>query len=278
MTKVVPIVPEAGNTILPQERIHKKQISPAKRWTFTYNNYTESDYNHLINTFSSNQAKFIIGKEVGKKGTPHLQGYLEWPNKIRPKSIIKIEGIHWECAKGNKQENIKYCSKEGKYETNLNVPKPIKILEEDKFWPWQKELLLKLKEEPDDRHIYWIWDGDGGAGKSAFAKHMCMKYNCLIVDGKSNDIFNGLANYYDKIGEYPEIIIVDCPRANFQRLNYGALEKLKNGLVFTGKYESKQMIFNSPHVVILANEEPIQQYLSLDRWIIKEIRENGEFK
>ena len=32
---------------------------------------------------------------------------------------------HWEKCKGNHMENVAYCTKEGKYKTNLKVPKPL---------------------------------------------------------------------------------------------------------------------------------------------------------
>jgi len=42
---------------------------------FTLNNYTDDEYNNLLN---HKEFKYvIIGKEIGEKGTPHLQRYAE---------------------------------------------------------------------------------------------------------------------------------------------------------------------------------------------------------
>jgi len=54
-------------------------------------------------------------------------------------------------------------------------------------------------------------------------------------------------------------------------MNYGAIEQVKNGLVFSGKYESSMLIFNPPHVVIFANDTPDESMYSNDRWHIHKI-------
>lgn len=272
---VVPIVPESsegGNTKLPLTKVNKsKQISPSKRWCFTFNNYTESEYEDTIKVCSSNSSKYIVGKEVGESGTPHLQGYIEFEKKIRPKSLFNNK-IHWEASKGSREDNLKYCSKDNNYICiGLRITIPIRCLKIVQFYPWQLELYNLAITVPDDRSIFWIWDESGNKGKSAFAKYMCINHDALCVDGKANDIFNGIANFKEDKGYYPEIVIVDCPRHNIGYMNYGAIEKVKNGLVFSGKYESKQMIFNSPHVIIFANSEPEIEKYSADRWIIKKI-------
>jgi hypothetical protein len=46
------------------------------------------------------------------------------------------------------------------------------------------------------------------------------------------------------------------------------LEELKNGYVFSPKYESKNKSFPTPHVVVLMNETPDRSKLSADRYSI----------
>ena len=65
-----------GNTIQSQ--------SIKKRWCLTLNNYTEIEYNYIIECFKLDVSnKFIIGKEVGDSGTPHLQIYINLNKKER---------------------------------------------------------------------------------------------------------------------------------------------------------------------------------------------------
>lgn len=260
--------PSEGNT-----KASEGRITPAKRWAFTLNNYKKEHIDILSLRMAQLETKFIWGEEVGEKGTPHLQGYIEFKKKVRPTECIGIKQIHWEKCKGNREQNVKYCSKEGKYVTNFFIEKPIKVIEN--LRPWQAQVLETLIEEPNDRNILWIWEENGKVGKSAFSKYLCVKKNAMVCEGRSTDIFNGIYNYREQYGEYPKIVIIDCPRSNTGYMNYGALEKVKNGLIFNSKYESKQMIFDSPHVIVFANEEPKEYKYSEDRLIIKKINEAG---
>jgi len=263
----------SGNTITEPE---KKQCNKSQRWCFTWNNYQVTDYDNLILYFKEKGFLYIVGKETATTGTPHLQGYIEKKKRFRPSELKLNKAIHWEYARGTRDDNIKYCSKENKFDTNFIIDRSLNIIEEDKFYPYQKWLLNELKKTPDDRTIYWIWDEKGKIGKSAFAKHMAVRYNCICVGGKANDIFCGINKYKESKGYYPDIIIVDCPRDKIDYMNYGALEQVKNGLVFSGKYESNMMVFASPHVVVFANSKPDVFKFSADRWVIKKIKDKLE--
>ncbi len=115
-----------------------RQVSPANAWCFTLNNYTKTEHEFLSSTFLSLAEKYyyIIGKEVGEQGTPHLQGYIalkDEKKKFRPlpKFAVKRDdrnAMHFERAKGNRRQNYMYCSKDGDFETN--IPKPTMTLEE----------------------------------------------------------------------------------------------------------------------------------------------------
>jgi len=282
MTEVVPVVPDSaseGNTNTSLAKGNKKkQVSPSKKWCFTFNNYKESEHEMIINLFSSNSSKFIVGKEIGESGTPHLQGYIEWPRKIRPISLGLPTAIHWAKARGSRADNLIYCSKDGNFITNCNVAKPIKCIDESKLYNWQKVMLDILLENKNDRTINWIYDEDGNKGKSAFCKFMCMKHNAIMVDGKASDIYQALASYIETEGTGPDIVLIDCPRHSINYMNYGAIEKVKNGHVFSGKYESKQLIFNSPAVCVFANSLPDFTKYSSDRWDVHTINDKKELE
>lgn len=281
MTEIVPIVPGSvggGNNSPPpithviDTKVEKKQANPAKRWVFTWNNYKKEDLEALISAFSANSATlYVVGQEVGKSGTPHLQGYVEFKSRCRPITAIPLKVSYWKAAKGKRQENIDYCTKDGLFHTNFKIPKPIKTLSENTLYPWQSWLLGIVKSDPHDRLIYWIWETQGNVGKSAFCKFLAIKYGALMVDGKGNDIMQAIAGYKEIENVFPEIIIIDCPRHNIDYINYGAIEKVKNGHVFSGKYESKQLLFNIPHVIIFANNKPDMTKWSKDRYFVKEL-------
>jgi len=128
--------------------------------------------------------------------------------------------------------------------------------------PWQAALKAKLEGPPDSRSVLWFTDLTGGQGKTEFAKWAVSNMSAHIVhNAKTADIAYGLPLS-------PKIVIFDYTRSMELHVNYGVLEAVKNGMVFSSKYESRMKIFAKPHVVVFANFEPDQTKLSADRWDI----------
>lgn len=260
MSEIVPIVPaKSGNT---------KQISAAKKWCMTLNNYTEEDINNIKKEITKHSPVFIIEKETGENGTPHLQGYIEFKTRIRPLSLKWNNKIHWEKANGTREQNFTYCSKENNIILDSRNISYDHIKLPDKLYKWQEKLIEDIKKEPDNRTIIWLYEKEGNCGKTTMAKYLCIKYKALYVQGKRNDILYAAAE------TDCNIYIIDLPRTTEDRVPYEAIENLKNGIFFSGKYESKQIIRNCPHVIIFANFKPDTTKLSIDRWKIKEIINN----
>lgn len=253
-----------------------KQISPAKNWFFTWNNYTLEDIELIKNCSSIN--KYIFQEETGKNGTKHLQGYIEFNDKVRPKNILS-EKVHWEKPR-DKQACIEYCSKVdtrtgATFTKGIKLPKPLKIISE--LYEWQQKIVDIINEEPDDRIIYWYWDGKGNKGKSALCKYICYKYNALVLCGKTDNAFHGVIKYKEDTGEYPDIILFDIPRTCMSYFNPTAMEKIKDGCFYSGKYEGGMVLMNSPHIICFANSEPDTSSMSMDRWRIVCLNEPKNF-
>lgn len=110
-----------------------KRAAMAKRWCFTWNNYPET-WQTYVQGASSHVDEYIIGKEVGGQShIPHLQGYLELKRKLRPIETLKWpKEIHWELAKGTREQNIAYCSKDGDFIASdaCRPKKPLKLITE----------------------------------------------------------------------------------------------------------------------------------------------------
>lgn len=111
-----------------------RQISPANAWCFTLNNWTKTEYEFLSSKLLSLSEKYfyIVGKEVGETGTPHLQGYIALKaahKKFRPLPTFAVkrgesgQAVHFERAKGTRRQNYLYCSKDGDFITNIPKPK-----------------------------------------------------------------------------------------------------------------------------------------------------------
>lgn len=106
--------------------------------------------------------------------------------------------------------------------------------------------------EPNDRQIIWAWSEEGNVGKSRFAKYLCYWHGAAVCQGKAADIKH-MYMTMDK-----PIYIADVPRTyqDSMRGVYQAFEEIKNGLVFSGKYESTMTLRSSPHLIVFANFPP----------------------
>lgn len=256
-----------------------KQVIPSKRWCFTLNNFTEEQVSSIVPIFSKFCKIAFFAKETGESGTEHLQGYVEFSIKQRPLNIhlgLKAYGCHWEKARGNLADNIKYCSKEGKFVWSKGIPKPIRLITPDR--PWQKEILEKIAEEPDDRSIHWYWDPVGGVGKTSMCKFLAVQAGALVLGGKASDIRNAICTHVEANGETPGLVVVNIPRSfDPSYLNYEGFENIKDMCFYSGKYEGGMVVGNPPHLFIFSNTRPDTSKMSEDRWKIVEIRELRKF-
>lgn len=131
------------------------------------------------------------------------------------------------------------------------------------FRGYQQRLADELQGDADDRTIYFIVDERGGTGKSWFVRKYMSLYHeftqCLSI-GKRDD----LAYVID---ESKRVFLFDLPRSQSEFLQYSVLEQLKDGMVFSTKYNSRMKIFDHKvHVVVFMNERPNMNKLSTDRY------------
>ena len=91
---------------------------------------------------------------------------------------------------------------------------------------------MELESPPGNRNIVWHKDRRSGAGKSFFTNYLLCKRKdgACFGDNKEADI----AYAY----RYERVVIIDFARS--ARISYeicGVMEKLKNGRIFSSKYE-----------------------------------------
>jgi hypothetical protein len=145
---------------------------------------------------------------------------------------------------------------------DVKVDDPLEGLD---LYEWQEQVLDIIKKEPHKRNIYWFWEPVGAAGKTSLIKHVLLNYEPAFFQGKGNDI----AHAYN--GQ--KVCIFGFSRSQDGRVSYHAIEALKDGLVFSGKYESGQKLHNIPHVFVFANWPPEEEEMSADRWVVTNISE-----
>jgi len=179
-----------------------KPTARHQNFCFTLNNY-DAEAIELLKSCHEKYAKYtIFGREVGKSGTKHLQGYIQFRSRVScANAQTRLpHGCHIEVARGGAGANIKYCSKEGDYE-ELGK-RPVKEISKKS----RDDLAKEFKEEAtsgaigvtkfaetnpgvwyfsghnlrrnylsvavpvtrDDIHVEWVY-GPPGVGKSRYA-------------------------------------------------------------------------------------------------------------
>lgn len=251
-----------------------KKYLRARFWVFTWNNYPEGYKAQLTATFKDAGAtRYNFQPEKGASGTPHIQGFIGFQNPRSFDSMKKlIPGAHWEKCKSTKGEeySMKSDTRDGEL-TKFGYREPICLIKE--FYEWQKKILNIIDGPVDNRKIHWIYDEIGGKGKTFFCKHIILQREneALYVSGKCADIKYGVSEFIGDDYYKLKILFIDIVRSYEQYVSYDGIESVKNGIFYNTKYESKQVKFNPPHVLIFANFMPDIPALSKDRWDILDI-------
>lgn len=251
-----------------QNRANSLQLLQSFYFCFTLNNYTNEDIIILQEIMKVECDWFVFQEEIGESGTPHLQGTLKLKKKKRLTELKKWhQKVHWESTRAVK-DSIVYCTAQSKrsgnvYSYGVDIPEDVEVEEP---YGWQLDVMNIIREKPDKRKVHWFWEPDGNKGKSTLTKYLVIKHDAIVVSGKSSDIKHALMKRSSI-----KLVIFDVPRSNLEFINYQTIEEIKNGLIFSGKYDSGQKVFNSPHLIIFANEPPCQRKLSEDRWDIRRI-------
>lgn len=267
---------EEGNSIPPLPK--KRRCNEARRWVFTDFDVSGA----RIRAWRTNKLikKLAMQIEVcPETKREHIQGCFELFAKSRPMSSL-WKGPHYEIMRGKDTEAVTYCTKtdsrkDGEKSFIRGYAKPTAVWSYEMLRPAQQAIVDKYQEDEDPllgRKIHWYWEESGGWGKSILAKYMVQNMNAIALQGANKDCLYAVAEHVKKEGGGPPIIIFDVPRVNHGAISYQALESIKNGMIFSTKYESSMVVFNSPHIIVLSNQEPEYDKLSPDRWVVTELR------
>lgn len=255
---VAPVVQEECNTT--------KQPKRYRYWCGTTFNYGDKEIALIKFTFK----EYVIGKEIcPKTKKKHLQWYGALKDGKSMRTMLKIfHPHHIEIAKNNKAA-LNYCKKDFDYETNIEMKIPLEVIGVHPLYDWQEEIIRLIKEKKK-RKINWFWEEPGKVGKSDFARDLFLLGRTRLIEGpcKKSDIAYSLKNG----GEF-DCVIVDIPREDRNDINYSAMEKILDGIIFSSKYESGAIAFKKPVLIVLCNYPPDKDggHLSKDRWNIYEI-------
>jgi hypothetical protein len=260
-----------GNTNKPAQKRYRA-------YCFTLNNpqshsyHSHTDMIELLDSIGQLKS-YIFQLEIGEEDeTEHYQGFVTFKNQIQFKEILKLDkNIHWEPTRSCKA-SIEYCQKikgriSGPWAKDIKINNVIDPMPDP--YGWQLEIVNMINTKADRRTIIWGYDKEGHKGKSDFTTWLCDNKHAMAISGKSSDVYHALAN----CDVFPNIIIYDIPRSfDHDYLNYTTIEQIKTGRIFSPKYESKCLRFNSPHIIIFSNSLPQVDKVTHDRWKIFKIQ------
>lgn len=273
------------NTDLGCERNKKEKDDRFRNWVFTFNNYTQKDIEITLIVLNEkySECSYVFQEEIGEQGTPHLQGLVCFKNATTLNALKKKldPKIHWEVCR-SVSKSIGYCTKRetrsGKiYSKGFDINDDVEIKTEN-WYPWKIKMLDIIKNEIEirnERAIHVVYDPIGDCGKSKFVKELFLSKQFRIffcTGGKSSDLTNSII----ELPYCPELCLLDFPRCTGDYVCWNAVEQIKNGMVYCGKYKGGMKIFDSPVIVIFTNQLPDFEKMSLDRWRIWKIDENKE--
>jgi hypothetical protein len=247
----------------------------SRKWCFTLNNPTMSG-DELGTDLRDRLAKaYVFQKEAAASGTEHYQGVVEFKSPVAGATVAKYFRWHTEVCRDWDAAQI-YCSKSdtrvaGPWVYGCKIPEAPEVpyvFRLETFRPWQTEVIKMIEKEPDDRTIHWYADAIGGSGKTTLCKHIVSNMGpAIYVQGKAADVKAGIVLLPKK----PRIVLFGVTRSQEGFFSYEALESVKDGIFFSGKYESGMVVYKPPWVLVFANFKPELDKLSKDRWVIHDM-------
>lgn len=143
-------------------------------------------------------------------------------------------------------------------------------VEDHPLYEWQTNLVQRLSDDPDDRKVIFVVDPVGNTGKTWFAKHYCKTHEeaQYMEPAKKADMAYALRSDL-------RVLFINITRTSDSKTHeylYSFIESVKDGMVFSPKYESRMKYLPKCHVVVLMNMEPNYELLSSDRYEVIELK------
>lgn len=239
---------------------------------FTLNNYNDDEYNALLH--NDLFIYIIIGKEKGKGGTPHLQGYFELKKPARFNKVKKINPrMYFAARKGSQKEAIAYCKKDGDFvemgkarrqgertdllklrDSMLSGKSMKRIVQENDLSYHQIKYCLVLRpylysNNLINKKVIWCY-GDTGSGKSYYA------YN--YTDNKSDIYYKNPTNKWWDAYDGENIIIIDDLRS--RNIDFVDLLRMTDIYPYRAEYKGGSVFLTASVIIITSPYTPQEMY------------------
>ena len=139
---------------------------------------------------------------------------------------------------------------------------------------WQLKLMSLIMIPPRkirgiDRQCVYIKDRVGKSGKSFLMSKICDLFPEMATQ-LPNAKAENMTYLLSKVQSTIQVLFINKARSE-KYLDCSVIECIKDGTVFSTKYDCKMLKFLETHVVIFGNTEPNFEDLSQDRWVVFDI-------
>ena len=135
---------------------------------------------------------------------------------------------------------------------------------------WQRWFINEVKKNDNDRVIHWLYDTNGGIGKSKLAH--------FLRDDGYVQLSGPVANMAYMLDASSTGVLFDIARTQAESMDhiYQFAEQLKNGYVVSGKYHTHGVKFVPKTIIIFSNFKPDPTKWSSDRYLVYTTHLNAE--
>jgi len=274
----------------------KKKSKPAaaaggkKRWAFTayVNNEDGTPKEPVCNHAAiiallkaRGVSRFCFQLEIGEGGRHHYQGRAGFKQSHRMTALPKDFAIHWGIeadAAGStfyatdveKRAAGPWTDKTEKQTMSERLKLRLAPLQ---LRAWQ-EIIVNDIGQQNDRQITMVMDVWGQSGKGALSNWLEINRGAIIIPSTMMTAEDVVQYVYCMIEDdddmKDQILVMDIPRSLETTKKWASwfagIETLKDGKVYDKRFSAKAKRICPPKVVVLCNDFPPVNGLSVDRW------------
>lgn len=241
------------------EEIKKILVTKSRAWCFQLESGEETGYEHF-------QGRFILKERLRLTGVKKF-----WPKET-----------HLSPTSNENRNNMFYVQKENTRidgpwsDEDIEIPKWLQVAPD--WYPYQRSILRKIKDEANTRVVNVLVDTEGNNGKSFLSLYLAVRKLARRLP-----MLNDARDMSRMILDSPKsnCYFIDLPRATDKKFMHNfiaAMEELKNGYAFDDRYSFREEFFNPPHIWIFTNAEIDPSLLSKGRWKLWYLDDNLKLK